>query len=52
MGLNNRLKIAKMISRGYASSLCSHNAAEEINNGSIDFVVTWVNGEDSEWDIV
>lgn len=49
MGINNRLKIAKMVLGGYISSLYPQKVAESINTDAIDFVVTWVDGTDSEW---
>lgn len=47
MGIKNRIDEIKMISRGYLKSL-QDNKPRAITE-PIDFVVTWVDGNDPEW---
>ena len=47
MGIKNRIDEMKMVVGGYLSSYRHHNKSAE--NYPIDFVVTWVDGNDPAW---
>lgn len=50
MGLKNRFGVFELILGGYIKSFFYPKTTELDDNESIDFVITWVNGNDSEWD--
>lgn len=52
MGLKSRLKMYEMILNGYIKSLGLPKELESKQEHNIDFVVTWVDGNDSEWNTI
>jgi len=48
MGIGNRLKLAKMVTKGFICSVFEPKYKRN-ETAPIDFVVTWVDGNDPEW---